>query len=87
MSLTRDARCARSCARMRTSPAAPVNKHLIGLGPLGATLLPAGLALCTRVTPGGQASSRGRPGDGGLARAGIAALSPSAAPRRAQRGR
>src|SRR5215510_5943487 len=43
MSLTIDALCARSRYRRRTSHAAPARSHLPRLGPLCATLFPAGL--------------------------------------------
>src|SRR5262249_2379093 len=71
MSLTIDALCARSRYRRRTSHAAPARSHLPRLGPLCATLFPAGLgpraSLALRRDAGPRSSSR----DGCLAEHGV----------------
>src|SRR5215813_2822933 len=71
MSLTIDDLCERSRYRRRTSHAAPARSHLTRLGPLCATLFPAGLgpraSLALRRDAGPRSSSR----DGCLAEHGV----------------
>ena len=70
-SLTIDDLCDRSRYRRRTSPAAPARSPLPRLGPLCATLFPAGLGPRARLALGRDAGTRSSYRDGGLAEPGV----------------
>src|SRR5215217_5435733 len=71
MSFTIDDLCERSRYRRRTSHAAPARSHLTSLGPLCATLFPAGLGPRASLALGRDSGIRSSYRDGGLADHGV----------------